>query len=203
MEKSIAAADANRRFSRLLREVQAGDSFVVTARGRPRAVRVALDTNILASAEGVNTAEQLAAATALVARLPPDRTVLPAQVLGEVFTLPTRKSRLPPQEARLLVARWMTTYEVIATSADVLDEAFELAGSHHLAGWDSLVLAAAAKAGCRYLLSEDLHDGFAWRGVSLVNPFAARPLPASLGALLAKRGQRSCQAGRMPTIGPP
>jgi len=67
---------------------------------------------------------------------------------------------------------------VIATSADVLDEAFELAGSHHLAGWDSLVLAAAAKAGCRYLLSEDLHDGFAWRGVSLVNPFAARPLPA-------------------------
>jgi prevent-host-death family protein len=34
MEKSIAAAEANRRFSRLLRKVQAGDSFVVTSRGR-------------------------------------------------------------------------------------------------------------------------------------------------------------------------
>jgi prevent-host-death family protein len=35
MEKSVAAADANRHFSRILREVQDGDSFVVTARGRP------------------------------------------------------------------------------------------------------------------------------------------------------------------------
>lgn len=35
MEKSIAAAEANRSFSRILREVQAGDSFVVTAHGRP------------------------------------------------------------------------------------------------------------------------------------------------------------------------
>jgi len=35
VEKSIAAAEANRQFSRILRDVQAGDSFVVTARGRP------------------------------------------------------------------------------------------------------------------------------------------------------------------------
>jgi prevent-host-death family protein len=35
VEKSIAAAEANRRFSRILREVQGGGSFVVTARGRP------------------------------------------------------------------------------------------------------------------------------------------------------------------------
>jgi prevent-host-death family protein len=43
MEKSIAAADANRQFSRLLREVQAGDSFVVTTRGRPVARIVPVD----------------------------------------------------------------------------------------------------------------------------------------------------------------
>ncbi len=73
-------------------------------------MRVALDTNILAYAEGVNTTAQLAAAAALVARLPPDRIVLPAQVLGELFAVLTRKARLPPQEARILVARWMTTY---------------------------------------------------------------------------------------------
>ncbi|HEY1933013.1 MAG TPA: type II toxin-antitoxin system prevent-host-death family antitoxin [Acetobacteraceae bacterium] len=35
MEKTIAAAEANRNFSRLLREVREGDSFTVTSHGRP------------------------------------------------------------------------------------------------------------------------------------------------------------------------
>ena len=35
MEKSISAADANRKFSRILREVGKGDSYVVTSRGTP------------------------------------------------------------------------------------------------------------------------------------------------------------------------
>jgi prevent-host-death family protein len=35
MEKSISAADANRNFSRLLREVREGRSYIVTSHGRP------------------------------------------------------------------------------------------------------------------------------------------------------------------------
>jgi prevent-host-death family protein len=35
MEKAISAADANRKFSQLLREVREGQSFVVTSHGRP------------------------------------------------------------------------------------------------------------------------------------------------------------------------
>ena len=35
MEEAVSAAEANRRFSRLLRDVRAGRSFVVTAHGRP------------------------------------------------------------------------------------------------------------------------------------------------------------------------
>ncbi len=34
MEKAISAADANRRFSQLLREVREGQSYVVTSHGR-------------------------------------------------------------------------------------------------------------------------------------------------------------------------
>jgi prevent-host-death family protein len=34
MEKSISAAEANRNFSRLLREVREGKSYVVTSHGR-------------------------------------------------------------------------------------------------------------------------------------------------------------------------
>jgi prevent-host-death family protein len=45
MEEAVSAAEANRRFSRLLRDVRAGHSFVVTAHGRPvaRIVPVAED----------------------------------------------------------------------------------------------------------------------------------------------------------------
>ena len=35
MEKAISAADANRNFSKLLREVREGKSYVVTSHGRP------------------------------------------------------------------------------------------------------------------------------------------------------------------------
>lgn len=35
MEKTISAADANRKFSQLLREVKEGRSYVVTSHGRP------------------------------------------------------------------------------------------------------------------------------------------------------------------------
>lgn len=35
MDRAISASDANQRFSELLREVQEGETFVVTSRGRP------------------------------------------------------------------------------------------------------------------------------------------------------------------------
>jgi prevent-host-death family protein len=35
MEKAISAAEANRKFSQLLREVKEGRSYVVTSHGRP------------------------------------------------------------------------------------------------------------------------------------------------------------------------
>jgi prevent-host-death family protein len=35
MEKAISAADANRTFSKLLRDIKEGQSYVVTSHGRP------------------------------------------------------------------------------------------------------------------------------------------------------------------------
>jgi prevent-host-death family protein len=35
MEKAISAADANRKFSKLLRDIKEGQSYVVTSHGRP------------------------------------------------------------------------------------------------------------------------------------------------------------------------
>jgi predicted nucleic acid-binding protein len=56
-----------------------------------------------------------------------------------------------------------------------METAVDLATDHRMRVWDALVLAAAAEARCDLLLSEDFQDGFVWRGVTVVNPFAEKP----------------------------
>jgi predicted nucleic acid-binding protein len=46
----------------------------------------------------------------------------------------------------------------------------DLCVAHQLTSWDALVLNVAAEGGARLLLTEDLHHGFSWRGVRVVNP---------------------------------
>lgn len=58
MEKAISAADANRKFSQVLREVKEGRSYVVTSHGRP-----------VARIEPVQTQNKGKAKGALLARL--------------------------------------------------------------------------------------------------------------------------------------
>ena len=53
--------------------------------------------------------------------------------------------------------------------------AMDLCVAHQLASWDALVLNVAAEGGARLLLTEDLHPGFSWRGVRVVNPLIEPP----------------------------
>lgn len=142
-------------------------------------MRVALDTNVLAYAEGVNGAGRQAVAIRILRDLAEDEIVIPAQALAELFTLLVRKARRPAREVRAAVIGWHDGCLVIDTSPGVLVDAMELATSHQFALWDAIILAAAAASGCRWLFSEDMHDGFTWRGVTIRNPFAGPSPPAS------------------------
>jgi predicted nucleic acid-binding protein len=146
-------------------------------------VRVALDTNMLAYAEGVNGASMKTAALDLVSKLPQASIVLPVQVLGELFQVLTRKAARSPSRARAAVLSWHDAFAVADTSAAVMLAATDLAVHHHLGLWDAVILSASADANCRLLLSEDIQDGFLWRGVTVVNPFGPSVHPL-LKALL-------------------
>lgn len=136
-------------------------------------MRVALDTNILAYAEGVNGTPMKKTALALVQKLPDGLTFLPVQTLGELFNLLVRKAGRSPVRARKAILSWRDAFPLIETSAEVMLAAADLATDHQLSIWDSVILSAAAEAGCRLLLSEDLQDGFTWKGVTVTNPFAS------------------------------
>lgn len=45
IEEAVSAAEANRRFSRMLRNVRDGHSYVVTSHGRPVARLIPADSN--------------------------------------------------------------------------------------------------------------------------------------------------------------
>ncbi len=53
-----------------------------------------------------------------------------------------------------------------------MPSAADLATDHQLGIWDAVVLSAAAEARCCLLLSEDMQEGFTWKGVSIENPLA-------------------------------
>jgi predicted nucleic acid-binding protein len=146
-------------------------------------VRVALDTNILAYAEGINGAERRDAALALIRKLPQGAGVVPIQVLGELFNVLVRKAGKSRGEARDALLSWRDAFSVVETSSEAMLAAADLATDHQLGIWDAVILSVAAQGGCRLLLSEDLQEGFTWAGMTVVNPFAA-PRHALLQALL-------------------
>ena len=148
----------------------------------PALMLVAIDTNVLAYAEGAGDATRHAQAVALLTRLPDVAVVLPVQVLGELYRVLVGKLRQPPAQAREAVLRWSDAYAVRDSTWGALQSAFDLAAAHGLSIWDSLILSVAAEQRCRVLLSEDMQDGFTWRGTTVVNPFAA-PAHALLGGL--------------------
>jgi len=146
-------------------------------------VRVALDTNILAYAEGVKRAAMKRVALGLVQKLPEGATLLPVQVLGELINLLVRKAGRTRAKARTAILTWRDAFPVLETSDEIMLGAADLATDHQLGIWDAVIMSATAQAGCRLLLSEDLQSGFTWKGVTITNPFSTPKHPL-LEALL-------------------
>jgi predicted nucleic acid-binding protein len=111
--------------------------------------------------------------TSIIAAVPASSFIVPAQVLGELFNVLTRKVRHSRDAAAQVVRAWQDMFTVMPTTEAVLSRGMDVAVAHSLAIWDAIILAAAAEAGCRMLLSEDMHEGFTWGGVTIVNPFAS------------------------------
>jgi predicted nucleic acid-binding protein len=147
-------------------------------------MKIAFDTNVLVYAEGANGADLRDKTLRLIQQLPPAAIVLPVQILGELFNVLVRKAKRRPARARAAVLSWRDAYPTIETSATVMIHAMDLASDHGLTIRDAVVVAAAAEAECRFLLSEDLQDGFTWGGLTVANPFATtlHPLLAAMVA---------------------
>ena len=139
--------------------------------------KVAIDTNVLAYAEGAGDEPRRERAVEVLAALPEGSVVLPVQVLGELYRVLVGKLGQRPADARANVLRWSDAFAPSDSTWVAMQSAFDLSADHGLSIWDALILSVAAEQRCRLLLSEDLQDGFTWRGTTVVDPFAREPSP--------------------------
>jgi predicted nucleic acid-binding protein len=136
-------------------------------------MRVALDSNILLNAEGMATESRKNATIELLLQIPQSNLVIPAQCLGEMFSVLARKSKNSLHSITTLVARWSNSHDVAISTWSSFQAAFSIASAHKLQFWDSLILAVSAENQCRMLLSEDMQHDFTWNNVTIVNPYLA------------------------------
>jgi len=137
-------------------------------------MRVCIDTNILAYAEGLNKEDNQARrqeTIKLLDNLAPEMVVIPAQVLGELFRVLTGKAKRSTVDARTAVMQWADSYETLDTPWTAFQAAFDLTTTNYFQIWDALILSIAAENRCRVLLSEDMQHDFTYRGVTIINPY--------------------------------
>jgi predicted nucleic acid-binding protein len=142
-------------------------------------VRIAFDTNVLTYGEGFERAPtdaiRVIEAQALLRKsaLSGDEVCVAQQVLLELYHVLTRKAKVSRVGAAFRIERLRGLLQVTANTELTLNWAFDLAVVHQLQIYDAIILASAAEARCDILYSEDMQSGFTWRGVEVVNPFAA------------------------------
>ncbi len=138
--------------------------------------RVFVDTNVFLYARDDRFPEKQATALRWLAMLAQrDLIVVSPQVLGEIHAVMLRgKVPTDPDEARrttLALEGWSQG----ATDLELIGDAWSLRERTRFQWWDCIILGAAIRTGCRFLLSEDYQHGRAVEGTTIIDPFRVTP----------------------------
>ena len=135
--------------------------------------RTFIDTNILVYAYDIDEPIKQARAQEILKQgIEGETAVLSVQVIGEFFTVVTKRipNPLSAQEAEQ-VLDLLSILPVIDLDFRMVRHAIEIHRQHSIAYWDALIVAAAHRAECTQILTEDLNTGQPYEGVTVVNPF--------------------------------
>ncbi|HZA65907.1 MAG TPA: PIN domain-containing protein [Geminicoccaceae bacterium] len=125
-----------------------------------------LDTNVLVYA--FTTDPRAAAAQALLGR----GCVTSVQALNELTNVARRKLGMSWREIREALAAVRTLCRtIVPLDVETHAEALGIAERHGYAIFDALMIAAARRADCTVLYSEDMQHGMEIGGLRIVDPF--------------------------------
>jgi predicted nucleic acid-binding protein len=131
-----------------------------------------LDTNVLVYSYDIADPGKQEIAQSLVRKALAGDMVTSAQVLGEFAATLLHKvaPRVDPAELTAILDA-LGPIPTVATDADLVRRAVEVQGRYGLHFYDSMIIAAAERAGCERIWSEDLNSGQKYFGISVQNPF--------------------------------
>jgi predicted nucleic acid-binding protein len=137
--------------------------------------RFFVDTNVLLYSVDSNDPEKREAARAWLEHLwKTGSGHLSWQVLHEFYVNAVRKSKTATPGARSLVQTF-TFWRPVDTNLALIERAWHWTDKAQLSYWDALVVAAAERSGCQWLLTEDLQTDRSYGPVTVVNPFRVLP----------------------------
>jgi predicted nucleic acid-binding protein len=98
--------------------------------------------------------------------------VLSTQILSEFYVTVTRKfaGRVSEEEVVEGLDR-LGLHPIVPVDTTLVRSAVQISRTAQISYWDGLVVAAASRAGCERLLTEDLNDGQTIGSVCIENPF--------------------------------
>jgi predicted nucleic acid-binding protein len=136
---------------------------------------VFVDTNVLLyELDGSDPTKQLTCRRWLEALWQEGAARVSWQVLNEFYVNATRKTGASAATSRRLVETYVQ-WKPADFSLPLIERAWYWADRAGIPYWDALILAAAERSGCRWLLSEDFSHGRKYGSVQVVNPFSGDP----------------------------
>ena len=96
--------------------------------------------------------------------------VLSTQVVQEFYVVATKKLKADPVVVKNIIHNFHNM-ELVNIDLELIEQAIDISILSQISFWDSLIIAAAEKANCEFVISEDLNAGQLYRGIKLINPF--------------------------------
>ena len=132
-----------------------------------------IDTNILVYANDRSEKDKHERAKQIILQgIANENIVVSTQVLSEFYVTVTRKikTRLPVKIAKKEILL-LKNIEIIDIDFHCIIQAINISNENKLSYWDSLIIAAAQKAKCNIVYSEDLNPDQTIDSVTIKNPF--------------------------------
>lgn len=96
--------------------------------------------------------------------------VISTQVIKEFYVVATNKLKASQIVVKNIMHN-LRNMEVVHDDVELIEQAIDISIISQLSFWDALIIAAAEKAYCEFVFSEDLNAGQSYRGVIVINPF--------------------------------
>ena len=131
-----------------------------------------LDTNVVVYAYDDSNPRKQEVARGLLKGAVVGKIVISTQVLGEFASTMLHKVS-PPATADAVMKGLdaLATIRLVVPDAELVRRAVEARAAYGIHFYDGMIVAAAERAGCGRIWSEDLNAGQKYFGVTVANPF--------------------------------